>query len=157
MITTSLSSLDAWVLLLERRYLGVDGEPNDALGSLVRGDAPEELEPGRVVLGVEDPVRTLLVTNHLILREDNFMFVPAAPQQLAGAFALRANQPWLGASVQLVEVAVVHPHVRFQIRYSTFDVRFHLELTEHIQSEILAAYRHFVASRREDQLRRVIE
>jgi len=157
MIAASLSSLDARVLLLERRYLGIDGEPDDALGSLICGDASEKLEPSRIVLRIEDGVRTLLVTDHLILHEDDFTFVSAASQQLASAFALRANQPWLGAGVQLVEVAVIHSRVPLQIRYGTFDVRFHLELTEHIQSEILAAYRHFVTGRWEDQLRRVIE
>lgn len=156
MIAAGLSSLNARIFLFERRRFGVDGESDDALGGFVRSDAPEELEPARVVLGIEDPVRTLVVIDHLILREGDFSFVTAS-QDLAGAFAVRANQSRLRAGVQFIEIAIVHPSVPFQIRHRALDLCFHLELTEHVQSEIIAAYRHFVAGRWENQLRRVIE
>lgn len=111
MINAGLSSLDARVLLLEWRYLRINGEPNDALGSLVISDAPKEFQPGRVVFGIEDPVRTFMIIDYLILHNGDLLLVPGSSLKFAGVLALRANQTWLGASVELVVITVIHSGV----------------------------------------------
>lgn len=157
MISASLSSLYTWVFLLERRYLSIDGESNDALGALVSSDTPEKLQPARIVLGIEYTVRALLVTDYLIQFQVHLPLVPVATQKFTSALALGTDHSWLGTSVEFIVIAVIYPSVSLQVRHRTCDVRFHFQLTEDVQSKIIAAYRHFVAAGQEVQFRRVIE
>lgn len=157
MIAASFSSLDTGILLLERRDLGIDGKSNDTLGSLVSRDTPEKLEPGRVVIGIKDSVRALLITNCLIQRKGDLSLIAAGPQEFASALASGMEHSRLGASVELIVITIVHSGVPFKMRHRAFDFRLHLQLTKDVQSEIIAAYRHLVAGRWKGQFRRVIE
>lgn len=157
MVTASLSSLYTRILLFEGCCLSVDGESNDALGALVSSDTPEKLQPGRVFLGIEDSERARLVTDYLIQLELDLPLVSAATLKFAGALALRTDHSRLGTGVQFVVIAVIYSGVSLQERQLSRDFRFHFQLTEDVQSKVIAAYRHLVAAHREAQFRRMIE
>lgn len=144
MIAASLPSLNTRILLLERRYFGVDSETYNPLGRLVSSDAPEELEPGRIVLGFDGQIRTLVVIYGLVL--DEVELATLAPLgQFANSLGPRADHACLHPRVKFVVVPVIEAGVPPQLRQRSFDLRLHLQLAKHVQAEVIASYRYFVA------------